>query len=244
MAACVTNDHFLGSDCRLKGTLRSKSLSDMDFDPNAAYRWNMETSSSDPSRHTLVEDVQGLGLGIFLCSFGVHILTTAGLLTGQTAGLAVIIAYLSGFSFGAVFFVINLPFYLLAYRRLGLEFTIKSLISVTLMSVLTEVIPFGITISSLDPALAAVTFGSMVGLGLLALFRHKGSMGGLGVVALLVQDTTGFKAGYVQLITDAVIFGVAFFLFPLEVVLYSLLGAVVLNLVITFNHRRDRYIAT
>jgi uncharacterized membrane-anchored protein YitT (DUF2179 family) len=89
-----------------------------------------------------------------------------------------------------------------------------------------------------------VAFGATVGLGLLAMFRHNGSMGGLGVVALLVQDTTGFKAGWVQLIADAVIFGVAFLLFPAEVVLYSLLGAVVLNLVITFNHRRDRYIAT
>jgi hypothetical protein len=34
------------------------------------------------------------------------------------------------------------------------------------------------------------------------------------------------------------------FLFPASVVGYSLLGALVLNLIITFNHRRDRYIAT
>ncbi|WP_348655183.1 YitT family protein [uncultured Sulfitobacter sp.] len=87
-------------------------------------------------------------------------------------------------------------------------------------------------------------FGALVGLGLLAMFRHNGSLGGLGVVALLVQDTTGFKAGWVQLITDAVIFSVALFLFPASVVGYSLLGALVLNLIITFNHRRDRYIAT
>ncbi|MEO0683076.1 MAG: YitT family protein, partial [Pseudomonadota bacterium] len=31
---------------------------------------------------------------------------------------------------------------------------------------------------------------------------------------------------------------------PTWVVLYSLLGAVVLNLIITINHRRDRYVAT
>jgi len=59
-----------------------------------------------------------------------------------------------------------------------------------------------------------------------------------------VQDSTGFRAGYVQLIADAVIFGVAFFLFPVTVVLWSLLGAVVLNMIIAINHRRDRYIAT
>jgi uncharacterized membrane-anchored protein YitT (DUF2179 family) len=193
--------------------------------------------------HNLTDDIQGLSLGVFLCGLGMHVLTSVGLITGQTAGLAVIIAYLSGYSFGLVFFAINLPFYFIAYKRLGLEFTIKSLISVTLLSVVTTLLPLGFTIEKLDPALGAVIFGSLVGLGLLAMFRHNGSLGGLGVIALLVQDTTGFKAGWVQLITDAVIFGVALFLFPASVVIYSLLGAAVLNLIITFNHRRDRYIA-
>lgn len=194
--------------------------------------------------HSRLDDVQGLGLGVFLCALGMHVLTHVGLITGQTAGIAVIVSYLSGWSFGVVFFVVNLPFYALAYRRLGLEFTIKSLISVTLLSVITDVLPLGFTIQTLHPGLGAVIFGATVGIGLLAMFRHNGSLGGLGVVALLIQDRYGFKAGYVQLISDAVIFTVAAFLFPLSVVGWSLLGAVVLNLVITFNHRRDRYIAT
>ena len=202
------------------------------------------SSSKTQTDHSILDDVQGIGLGIFLCAFGINILTFAGLITGQTAGIAVIISYLTGYSFSIVFFVVNLPFYLLAYRRLGLEFTVKSLISVTLLSIMTELLPFGIAFQTLDPALGAVTFGALVGLGLLALFRHKGSLGGLGVVALLIQDSTGFKAGWVQLIADGIIFAVAFFLFPASVVFYSLLGAVVLNLIITFNHRRDRYVAT
>ncbi|WP_425050707.1 YitT family protein [Psychromarinibacter sp. S121] len=194
--------------------------------------------------HTPLDDVQGLGIGIFLCGIGVHILTSAGLITGQTAGIAVIISYLSGWSFGVVFFIVNLPFYLLAYRRLGAEFTFKSLLSVTLLSVITSVLPMGWTVGDMAPGVAAVVFGTTVGIGLLAMFRHNGSLGGLGVVALLVQDTTGFKAGYVQLIADAVIFAIGFLLFPPTVILWSLLGAVVLNLTIAFNHRRDRYIAT
>jgi uncharacterized membrane-anchored protein YitT (DUF2179 family) len=204
----------------------------------------MMAASPDPGRHTALEDAQGLGLGVFLCAFGVHILTSAGLITGQTAGVAVILSYLTGYSFGIVFFVVNLPFYALAYRRLGLAFTLKSLASVTLMSVIVDLLPYGISFDTLHPALAAVAFGATVGIGLLAMFRHNGSMGGLGVVALLVQDSTGFRAGWVQLIFDAGIFAVAFLLFPASVVLHSLLGALVLNLVITFNHRRDRYIAT
>lgn len=199
---------------------------------------------SAPTKHTVIEDVQGLGLGVFLCSIAIHILTHLGLITGQTAGIAAIISYLSGWSFGAVFFLINIPFYLLAYRRLGPVFTLKSLISVSLLSAGTSLIPQAFIIGYLHPALGAVMFGSLTGLGLLAMFRHGGSLGGLGVVALIVQDSTGFRAGYVQLIADAVIFAAAFFLFPVEIVGWSLLGAVVLNLIIAINHRRDRYIAT
>ncbi|SLN65719.1 YitT family protein [Roseisalinus antarcticus] len=195
-------------------------------------------------KHTVLDDVQGLGLGIFLCGFGLTVLTNVGLITGQTAGIAVMISYLSGWSFGIVFFLVNLPFYVLAYRRLGLEFTVKSLISVTLLSVTTELIRMYWDVGSLHPALGAMIFGATTGIGLLAMFRHNGSLGGLGIVALLIQDTTGFKAGYVQLIADAIIFTVGFLLFPAHVILWSLLGAIVLNMIIAFNHRRDRYIAT
>ncbi|QUJ77760.1 YitT family protein [Sulfitobacter albidus] len=201
-------------------------------------------TNSDSVPHSRLDDVQGLSLGVFLCGFGLSLLTSAGLITGQTAGVAVILSYLTGYSFGVVFFVINLPFYALAWKRLGTEFTVKSLISVTLLSVVTDTIPRFIDIARIDPAFAAVGFGALVGIGLLAMFRHNGSLGGFGVIALMVQDTTGFRAGWVQLIFDAAVFGTALFLFPPSVVLYSLLGAVVLNLIIAINHRRDRYRAT
>jgi len=202
------------------------------------------TDETQISTHSLFDDAQGISLGVFLASVGLHLLTTLGLITGQTAGIAVIISYLSGFSFGAVFFLVNLPFYVLAWRRLGKVFTIKSLISVTLLSILTEIIPPGMVFSHLDPLLGALTFGALTGVALLVLFRHNGSLGGLGVVALLIQDTTGFRAGWVQLIFDLCLFGLAFFLFDPALVIYSLLGAVVINLIIAINHRRDRYVAT
>lgn len=204
----------------------------------------MRRSPPSPCRHTVLEDAQGLGLGVFFCGVGVHVLTSAGLITGQTAGIAVIVSYLTGWPFGAVFFVINIPFYVLAWLRLGPAFTFKSLLSVTLLSGVTMLLPLGWTIGQMQTGFAALLAGAVTGTGLLVMFRHNGSLGGLGVVALLVQDRTGFRAGYVQLIADAVIFGIGFLLFPAPVILWSLLGAVVLNMVIAVNHRRDRYVAT
>ena len=193
--------------------------------------------------HSTLDDAQGLALGVFLAGLGVHILTHLGLITGQTAGVAVLVAYATGWSFGVTFFVINLPFYLVAYRRLGLAFTIKSMLCVTLLSLISEALPTYFQLGTIHPAVGAVTFGALTGLGLLAIFRHNGSLGGIGVVALLAQDRLGLRAGYVQLATDVVIFAIAALIFPATIVMWSLLGAVVLNLVITVNHRRDRYIA-
>ncbi|PYE81281.1 YitT family protein [Pseudoroseicyclus aestuarii] len=193
--------------------------------------------------HTPLEDVQGLSIGLIAASVGLVFLTELGFLTGQTAGLALIIAYLTGWSFGIVFLAVNLPFYLFAWKRLGPEFTLKSLGCVAALSVLVDWLPLGIGFSHLNPVLGTVIFGVLTGFGLLGVFRHKGSLGGLGVMALLAQDRLGIRAGYVQLGVDALLFGTAFFLFDTRVVLYSLLGAVVLNGVIAFNHRRDRYIA-
>lgn len=87
-------------------------------------------------------------------------------------------------------------------------------------------------------------FGAVTGLGRLAVFRHKCSLGGIGVVALMVHDRTGFRAGYAQLGADAAIFTAAWWLFEPRVVIFSVAGAVVLNGLIAFNHRRDRYIAS
>jgi uncharacterized membrane-anchored protein YitT (DUF2179 family) len=147
-----------------------------------------------------------------------------------------------GRSFGLIFFLINIPFYLFAIKAMGWEFTLKSMACVAALSLGTELVPLGFAIERLDPTLGAIMFGVVTGIGLLAIFRHKSSLGGLGVVAIWIQDRFGIRAGYIQLGFDAVLFAVAAFLFPLSVVMYSLLGAVVLNGLIAFNHRRDWYI--
>ncbi|NIZ09879.1 YitT family protein [Pseudooceanicola sp. HF7] len=193
--------------------------------------------------HTPWEDVQGFFIALLTASVGLVFLTSLGFITGQTAGLALIISYATGWAFGPVFFVINMPFYVLAWKRLGAEFTLKSIFCVTVLSVAVDYIPLGMAFEYLNPVLGVVIFGVLTGFGLLGCFRHKGSLGGLGVVALLIQDKTGFRAGYVQLLVDAVLFALAYFLFDTRVVLYSLFGAVILNGVIAFNHRPDRYIA-
>ena len=194
-------------------------------------------------QHSLIEDVQGIVVGATLVALSVQFLNAAGLFTGQIAGLAIIGASFSTWSFGALFFVMNLPFYALAIVQLGWRFTIKSLIAVSLMSALADAFPLFFSIETLPPPLGAALFGILAGAGFLALFRHGATLGGIGVVALWLQDKNGFPAGRTQLIFDVCVFGVALFLFDWQTVAWSLLGATILNQLITMNHRRDRYVA-
>ncbi|MFC3087305.1 YitT family protein [Tabrizicola soli] len=197
---------------------------------------------TDARRHSLIDDAQGIAYGATMAAFGIVILTHLGLVTGQTAGLAVLISYATGWNFGPVFFAINLPFYLLGYLRMGPGFTVKTFLAVGLLSALSLWLPGQVAFATLNPWLGAVLFGFVSGSALLALFRHGASLGGIGIVAVLLQDRLGWRAGWVQLAFDAVLFAVAFLVIEARLVLISFLGALVVNLVIAINHRRDRYV--
>lgn len=199
---------------------------------------------TDPTSHSLIEDAQGLAFGSTMAAFGIVILTHLGMITGQTAGLAVLIAYATGIPFGPVFFVLNIPFYWFGYRRMGLSFTIKTFVAVAALSILSALMPRWVDFSTLNPAFGAILFGFVSGAALLAIFRHGASLGGIGILALYLQDRTGFRAGHTQLLFDAALFTLALAVLPWQTVGWSFLGAAVVNLVIAINHRRDRYIAT
>jgi len=199
----------------------------------------------DPStlRHTPLEDLQALLIGTLLVSLAVTLFQHAGLLSGGTAGIAFLAHYLGGWSFGLAYFVINLPFYWLAWRYMGRAFTLRTLAAVVLVAVMSDWLPRHLVLASLDAWLAALLGGVLMGNGFLVLFRHHASLGGLGILALLAQKKRGWRAGHVQMAMDAVIVCAALATVPLDRVALSVAAAVVLNLVIATNHRPGRYVA-
>lgn len=199
-------------------------------------------SDTTPHRHNWLEDAQGIAFGGVMAAFGAMLLGSAGLITGQLAGLALLISNATGYGFGPVYLVLSLPFYGFGYRRLGAGFLIRTVLAVLLMVATSMALPRLIGFEHLHPGAAAVLAGFVSGAALLALFRHRTSLGGIGAVALDVQDRFGIRAGWVQMGFDAALFAAAFALMPWQMVLWSALGAAVLNLVIAINHRRDRYI--
>lgn len=203
-----------------------------------------DPSASTPIhlQHSRLEDAQALITGTLFIALGIALFKHAGLLTGGTAGIAFLIHYLTGWRFGAVFFIVNLPFYALALRRLGRAFTFKTFIAVALLSVVSEWLPQVLQLARLNDLFAAVMGGFLIGAGLLVLFRHHASLGGVNVLVLWLQATRGWRAGWLQMGIDALILLAAFVMLPPRQALLSLLGGVALNFVVAVNHRPGRYL--
>jgi uncharacterized membrane-anchored protein YitT (DUF2179 family) len=198
---------------------------------------------ADHPRHSAVDDVQGVGFGVVMAALGMHILTHMGFVTGQTTGLAVLIAHATGLPFPGVYFAVTLPFLGLAWRRMGPRFALRTLAITAALSALVAVLPNWLELGRIEPTLAAVLFGLLFGIAALAAIRHGGSFGGLSVLWIELQDRTGFPAGHAQLLSDVVIFGLAALVLPIDTLAYSFVGAAVFSLFLAVNHRRDRYIA-
>jgi uncharacterized membrane-anchored protein YitT (DUF2179 family) len=200
------------------------------------------TPAPDGVRHHVLEDLFGLLAGVALTSLGLYLLRTAGMVTGGTAGVALLIGYAAPVPFGLVFALVNLPFMLLAALRRGAVFAVKSVVSIVSVSFLTQLDTALIPIQASQPWYFALLGNLVAGVGLLILFRHGSSLGGFNVIALLVQDRWGIRAGLVLMALDAVVILCAFFVVAPEIVLLSAAGAIVLNAVLAVNHRPDRYL--
>lgn len=199
-----------------------------------------EDLPQDP--HRPHEDVLAMLLGTLLVALGVTFYSQAMLLAGSTAGLALLAEYVTGLGFGGMFFVINLPFYYLAIKRMGWSFTLRTFIATALLSLFAFLTPGWVDIASLNPVYAAVIGGSLLGIGLLVLIRHRTSLGGINILALYLQERFGWRAGYVQLGVDMLILGLSFLVLEPNGIALSVLGAVIMNLIIALNHKPGRYI--
>lgn len=199
--------------------------------------------SSPKTKHSLFEDAQALLTGTLIFALAIELFRQAGLLTGGTAGITFLLHYVSGVSFGMLYFLVNIPFYLFAWKAMGWAFTLKTFCAVALLSAYSELLPGWIKIAQLNPIFAAISGGLLAGAGLLMLVRHRASLGGLGVLALYLQEARGWRAGHSQLAVDALIFAAAFFVLDLRMTLLSALGALMLNIVLAINHRPGRYFA-
>ncbi|MGQ3082435.1 MAG: YitT family protein [Hydrogenophaga sp.] len=192
--------------------------------------------------HSWLDDGHALVAGSLFVALGMTMFAHAGLLTGGVAGVAFLVSYATGLSLALCFFVFSLPFFWLSWQRLGVAFTLKSLCAVTLVSLCTALAPQVVRFELLNPWVASVLGGFLIGFGLLALLRHQASVGGVNIVAQWLQQSRGVRAGHVQMGVDVLVVLAALAVVPPQRVLQSVVGAVAIGAILTLNHRPGRYL--
>ena len=201
------------------------------------------TLAAAAQRHSLFDDLQGLVIGTLFVALGLVLLRHVNLLTGGTAGIALVLHYATGWPFGALFFGLNLPFYWLAWQRMGRRFTVKTFAAVGLLAGLSEWLPHWLPLGAVAPVFAALAGGLLIGTGFIILFRHRASLGGLNVLVLWLQERFGWRAGQVQMAIDCSILLGALPWLTWQQLALSILAAAAMNFALAVNHKPGRYTA-
>ncbi|GGA13502.1 membrane protein [Paenibacillus marchantiophytorum] len=162
--------------------------------------------------------------GSGLVSVGLEIfLVPNNIIDGGIVGISIILAHLTHIPLGIFLILLNLPFLLLGYKQIGKTFALSTLFSVVLMSVGTYLL-HPVQAITIDPLLAAVFGGIILGIGVGLVIRSGGSLDGTEIVAILISKKSPFSVGEIVMFFNFFILGSAGFVFGWDHAMYSLIA--------------------
>jgi uncharacterized membrane-anchored protein YitT (DUF2179 family) len=200
-------------------------------------------NSSEPTlKHSFLEDIQAIVTGTAMIALALNMYAKCTLITGGATGMALLAHYFTGWTIGMAFFIINLPFYWLGYKRMGLAFVVRTVTAISSLAFFTDQLPHWISFNELNPLFASLIGGCLIGLGFIMVFRHGASLGGVNILVLHWQAKYGINAGKTQMGIDTCILLTSCLMAPWSSVFYSLLGCVLVNALMILNFKSTRYL--
>ena len=175
-----------------------------------------------------IKDLLMMHLGIVLLAVGVYFFKIPnGFSTGGVTGIGTILAAITPVSAGAWIWILNVALLLVGFIFLGKETGIKTVYCSMLFSALTfvleKVFPMSQPMSD-QPFLELFYAMLLTSIGAALIFNSKASSGGTDIVALVLKKYTSIDVGKALLYTDFVVATSAFFVFGVEIGLFSMLG--------------------
>ena len=144
------------------------------------------------------------------------------ILDGGIVGVSMIVSQLSGLHLGILTIILNIPFVLMGFKRLGMRFLVKAIYAMVLFSVFLGV--FKDMKAVTDKEILVVAFGGvLLGIGVGLILRYGGCLDGTEIVAMFLSKHVEFSVGQIVLFFNIIIYGVAGLLFGPDRALYSLL---------------------
>lgn len=150
---------------------------------------------------------------------------------GGITGLAQVInALLPGIPVGVLTIVLNVPLFIAGWRYIGFHLLASSLFSMAVSSVAIDLIAVAYPFGPMDPMLATLCGGALMGLSLGMVFSQGATTGGTDIVARLLKlRFPWLPMGKLLLVPDGVVLALAAVAFgQVETALYGAVALVVM----------------
>lgn len=141
---------------------------------------------------------------------------------------------------GIIYFILNMPLFYLGYKYLGKEFCITTMISIGIASLAMALVPV-VSKPIFDDYLTACLVGGIVsGTGAGIVLQGGTSGGGQDIIGMVLSKThPNFSVGKISIAINVVIYGICFFLFDIQTVVYSMIYAVINAIALDHQHTQN-----
>lgn len=140
---------------------------------------------------------------------------------GGVTGISILLQETLHLNIVLLLCILNIPFLILGYLKIGKLFAIKSLLSIGLLSILLHFMT--IPVFTEDKILIAIFGGALIGLGIGLIIRSGGVIDGLEVIAAYTTKKWGITTSEIILFVNAILMFGAAFSFGIETAMYSIL---------------------
>lgn len=179
--------------------------------------------------YVIAKDIIYIVLGAILMAVGMNLfLLPHKMTTGGASGIATVIYYLFNLPVGMTILMLNIPLFIISLIKLGLKFSIKTIISTVLFSIFADIFTMKNLLQTINTDLftACIFGGALVGIGLSFTFKAGASSGGSDLLAQIIYNFTSLQSiSQILLVIEVVIILSIIFVFKdINLGLYSIVS--------------------
>ena len=164
-----------------------------------------------------------LTLGPLIAAYALEcFLVPNNIIDGGIVGVGIILAHLTEYNLGLLILVLNIPFILLAFNKIGKKFVFQTFYAIAILSLGLNLFHSVANVTS-DLLLATVFGGIMLGVGVGLVLKNDGSMDGTEIMSLVLSKKFGFSVGELIMSFNVVIYTAAGFVFGAEKAMYAVI---------------------
>lgn len=165
-----------------------------------------------------------LTLGPCIAAFALEVfLVPNNIIDGGIVGISIILSYLTKINLGLLIFLINIPFFLLAFNKIGKKFVIQTFYAIGMLSLAVNFLTIHHLPVTHDLLLSTVFGGIILGTGVGLVLKHEGSLDGTEIMSLVLSKKFGFSIGEWIMAFNIFIYGASGLVFGWNKAMYAVL---------------------